>query len=197
MISTCNELVQSGFGCPLHQLVALVGHALQHGLRSGGIASDRETLQPAAAAEILGEDVGRALGHVFPLKRIIASRRHLDKEALGWSRKPGHGLEALEDLLRNAERRASQQRYDDAVGRFYRAMELTEQLLLKQGVCKQVGKQGIETGSDKIDCLPTPIQEKWRIKAARKTSDSQSIFKIGLTDGFELLGDLGHPTGLA
>jgi len=134
---------------------------------------------------------------VFPLKRIIASRRLLDKEAQEWPWMPGHGLEAVEDLLRNAERRASQERYDDAVGRFYRAMELTEQLLLKKGVCKQVGMQGIETGSVKIDCLPAPIQEKWRFKAASKTSDSQSIFKIGLTDGFDLLGDLGHPTGLA
>jgi hypothetical protein len=33
----------------------------------------------------------------------------------------GHGYEIVEDLLLNAERRAMQDRYDDAVGRLYRA----------------------------------------------------------------------------
>jgi hypothetical protein len=44
----------------------------------------------------------------------------------------GHGYEIVEDLLLNAERRAMQDRYDDAVGRLYRALELLVQIRLLQ-----------------------------------------------------------------
>ena len=90
---------------------------------------------------------------------------------------PGHGLEAVEDLLRNAERRASQQRYDHAVGRFYRAMELTEQLLLKQGVCKQVGKQGIETGNDKIAGAKLVKLNKLRVDLANLYTKRSAAYR--------------------
>lgn len=133
---------------------------------------------------------------LFPLKRVIWSRQLLDQEARPWPSMPGHGLEVVEDLLRNAERRVRQMRYDDAVGRLYRAMELTEQILLKQGVCQKVGKQGIETGNVRLDSLPAEIQTKWRGRAEHKTDAPNGDFKIGLKDGFDLLGDLGHPTGL-
>lgn len=136
---------------------------------------------------------------LFPLKRVIGSRRLLDKEAESqrWPQMKGHGLEAVEDLLRNAERRAGQERYDDAVGRVYRAMELTEQVLLKISVCEQVGAGGIETANVRIECLPAEIQEHWQRKAETKTDASSKGLKIGLADGFDLLSDLGHPTGLA
>lgn len=136
---------------------------------------------------------------LFPLKRVIASRRLLDKEAeeQRWPQMKGHGLEAVEDLLRNAERRAAQERYDDAVGRLYRAIELTEQLLLKLAVTAQVGAAGIDTASLDPDQLPQDIQSRWREKAARQTSgEGGNTLKIGLVDGFDLLADLGHPTGL-
>lgn len=136
---------------------------------------------------------------LFPLKRVIASRRLLDKEAEAqrWPQIKGHGLEAVEDLLRNAERRASQERYDDAVGRLYRAMELTEQLLLKIGICDQVGPDGIDTANVQVDRLPDAIQAQWRIKDRPKTGLSNQGLKIGLADGFDLLSAIGHPTGLA
>jgi len=139
---------------------------------------------------------------LFPLKRVIGSRRLLDKKAeeQRWPQKKGHGLEAVEDLLRNAERRASQERYDDAVGRLYRAMELTEQLLLKIGVCDQVGPDGILTGAVDLDRLPEAIRPRWQAKAAQtnagKISGKAKLLKIGLADGFDLLAGLGHPTGL-
>jgi len=136
---------------------------------------------------------------LFPLKRVIASRRLLDREAeeQRWPQMKGHGLEAVEDLLRNAERRAGQQRYDDAVGRLYRAMELTEQLLLKLAVCDQVGPNGIDTANVQVDRLPAAIQAQWRSKAEGKTSNTVKGLKIGLADGFDLLAALGHPTGQA
>lgn len=136
---------------------------------------------------------------LFPLKRVIGSRRIMDKEAeeQNWPRMKGHGLEAVEDLLRNAERRAGQERYDDAVGRLYRAMELTEQLLLKIAVTDKVGAGGIDTGAVDLDRLPAQIQTRWRHKAAAAGSaESGKALKIGLADGYDLLADLDHPTGL-
>jgi CRISPR-associated protein (TIGR02710 family) len=139
---------------------------------------------------------------LFPLKRVIGSRRLLDKQAeeQRWRQMKGHGLESVEDLLRNAERRAAQERYDDAVGRLYRAMELTEQLLLKIGVCDQVGPDGILTGAVDLGRLPEAIQPDWQAKAAKvnagEESDKPKSLKIALADGFDLLADLGHPTGL-
>lgn len=138
---------------------------------------------------------------LFPLKRVIGSRRLLDTEAENqrWPQMKGHGFEAVEDLLRNAERRASQERYDDAVGRLYRAMELTEQLLLKMGVCDQVGPDGILSGAVDLDRLPEAIRPRWRAKTDQANageSGKPKPLKIGLADGFDLLADLGHPTGL-
>jgi CRISPR-associated protein (TIGR02710 family) len=135
---------------------------------------------------------------LFPLKRVIASRRLLDRaaEEQNWPQMKGHGLEAVEDLLRNAERRDTQERFDDAVGRLYRAMELTAQLLLKLAVTDQVGGEGIDTDAVALDRLPEAIQPGWREVAARKANGNQdATLKIGLTDAYDLLADLDHPTG--
>jgi CRISPR-associated protein (TIGR02710 family) len=135
---------------------------------------------------------------LFPLKRVIASRRLLDQTAAEqkWPQMKGHGLEAVEDLLLNAERRATQERFDDAVGRLYRAMELTAQLLLKLAVTDQVGREGIETAAVALDRLPAAIQPRWREVAARKANGKQAAtLEIGLSDAYNLLADLGHPTG--
>lgn len=153
------------------------------------------------AVEVLTQLGDRRLDQrlLFPLKTVIASRRVLDRDAdeQNWPQKRGHGLEAVEDLVRNAERRATQERYDDAVGRLYRAMELTEQLLLKLTVIQQVGDEGIETADVALDRLPADIQPHWRDKAAGKANGKQNTkLKIGLTEAFDLLADLGHPTGL-
>ena len=59
----------------------------------------------------------------------------------------GHGFEWVEDLLLNAQRRAEQERFDDAVGRMYRATELTAQIWLKIA-------HGIETGDVKVESVP-------------------------------------------
>jgi len=152
------------------------------------------------ALEVLTQLGDRCLDQqlLFPLKRVIASRRLLDPvaEEQKWPQMKGHGLEAVEDLLLNAERRATQERFDDAVGRLYRAMELTAQLLLKLAVTDQVGPDGIETAAVALDLLPAAIQPRWREVAASKSNGKQgSKLEIGLTDAFDLLADLGHPTG--
>jgi CRISPR-associated protein (TIGR02710 family) len=153
------------------------------------------------AVEVLSQLNDRSLDEplLFPLKRVIFSRRLLDRtaEEEKWPQMKGHGLEAVEDLLRNAERRATQERYDDAVGRLYRAMELTAQLLLKVAVAEKVGSEGIDTGRVDLDCLPAGIQPRWRELAATKAATGRAqALRIGLSDSYDLLADLDHPTGL-
>jgi len=126
---------------------------------------------------------------LFPLKRVVGSRRILDPvaETEKWSYMPGHGLEAVEDLLRNAERRAAQDRYDDAVGRLYRAMELTEQILLKKTA-------DIDTADVDIEKLPEQLQGVYRTK--KEASGDGGKLQLALTNAYDLLADLEHPVGL-
>jgi CRISPR-associated protein (TIGR02710 family) len=127
---------------------------------------------------------------LFPLKRVIGSRCLLDQEAAQqrWPAMKGHGLEAVEDLLRNAERRAAQDRYDDAVGRLYRAMELTEQILLKKTA-------GIDTADVDSEKLPPQLQDGYRRKKA--ASGEHGSLKLGLMQSYDLLAELEHPVGLS
>lgn len=128
-------------------------------------------------------------GLLFPLQRVMQSRDLLltpatpAKAAL----KKGsiHGLEAVEDLLLNAQRRSAQERYDDAVGRLYRSMELTVQLLLA------IDHGGIRTGDLDLQLLPEDLRATYEAKRAGPKNSIQ----LGLTDSFDLLAALGHPVG--
>lgn len=126
---------------------------------------------------------------LFPLKRVVGSRQILDQQAAKekWPSRPGHGLESVEDLLRNAERRAAQDRYDDAVGRLYRAMELTVQILLKQSA-------GIETADVAIQKLPQHLQATYQER--KEATATGSKLQLGLLNAYELLADLEHPVGM-
>jgi CRISPR-associated protein (TIGR02710 family) len=126
---------------------------------------------------------------LFPLKRVVGSRRLLDRQAEEekWPFMPGHGLEAVEDLLRNAERRAAQDRYDDAVGRLYRAMELTEQILLKKSA-------GIDTADVAIEKLPQHLQDAYQERKNANTDGG--TLKLALVNAYDLLSDLEHPVGM-
>lgn len=65
----------------------------------------------------------------------------------------GHGFELVEDLLLNAERRATRGRHDDAVGRCYRALELTAQTWLRQ-------RWEIDTSSVDLSRIPESIKPR-------------------------------------
>jgi CRISPR-associated protein (TIGR02710 family) len=126
---------------------------------------------------------------LFPLQRVMQSRDLLlnpaspAKAAL----KKGaiHGLEAVEDLLLNAQRRAAQERYDDAVGRLYRSMELTVQLLLV------MDHGGIRTGDLDVQLLPEDLRATYE----PKRSGPKNTIQLGLADSYDLLAALGHPVG--
>lgn len=113
------------------------------------------------------------------LKRVIHSRSTID---LDFNIEPnaaikGHGYEIVHDLLLNADRRAIQGRYDDAVGRLYRALELLAQVRLSMA-------HGIETGDLDPTKLPAHLQAKF------------DRDKIALRQSYDLLSQLdGDPIG--
>jgi hypothetical protein len=104
--------------------------------------------------------------------QFVSHCRVLDALA---GRAAGHGLEAVEDLLCNAERRAAQERYDDAVGRVYRAIELTAQVWLQ-------ARYGINTSAVATDAVPEPC----RGKLERLRAEDGAI-KIGLLSAWDLI----------
>src|SRR5271157_594269 len=91
------------------------------------------------------------------------------------SESQGHGFEWVEDMLLNAERRALQERFDDAVGRIYRAVELIAQVWL------QVARD-IQTGDIKMELVP----ETKRTDVERCRERDGSI-KIGLLLAWDLV----------
>ena len=89
-----------------------------------------------------------------------------------------HGFEAVEDLLLNAERRAHQQRFDDAVARLYRAIELAGQLLLKI-------RYGLDTGRVDISLLPEALQARYAEQQV-----ARGKVQLALVEAYTLLAKL-------
>jgi len=93
------------------------------------------------------------------------------------------GCAKVADLILNAERRAVQERYDDAVARLYRAMEMLAQEQLK-------GKWGIDTSNVDLALIPPAQQEKYR-----ELQSPDGRIQLALRKSYELLVDLGDPIG--
>lgn len=117
---------------------------------------------------------GQAVPYWLYLKRIT-----------GVDAKQHSGYEPVFDLLRNAERRATQGRYDDAVARLYRACELFAQTRL------QKRQQSLDSSNLDITLLPDHLHAKY---AALSDGGDKKI-KLGLRQDYELLVDLGDPVG--
>lgn len=82
------------------------------------------------------------------------------------------GYLLVKDLLANAARRAEQGRYEDAIARHYRAVELTAQIWLSTG-------HNIQTSNVTYDAIPDSLP--WKSDA----KDSGSL-KVGLLRAWEL-----------
>lgn len=86
------------------------------------------------------------------------------------------------DLLANAKRRADLElKFDDAVARLYRAMEVLEQITL-------IENYGIETANVKEKEIPETLREEYLLKYEDK---QDSKVKIPLFAAFRLLKELG------
>lgn len=88
----------------------------------------------------------------------------------------------IADLISNAMRRGDvENKYDDAVARLYRVMELIAQYRLRD--------HGIEsTGRVSVDRIPIELRKKWNIT-------HEETVEIGLQKDYELLQNFGDPLG--
>lgn len=113
--------------------------------------------------------------------RVVAQWRFL--KALTGERATGY--EAVLDLVRNAERRAARGRYDDAVARLYRALEMFAQVRLSQ-LNPPLSASNLE-----VSTLPEGLQHKY--ESLRDPVDHR--IKLGLRQDYELLMELADAVG--
>lgn len=100
------------------------------------------------------------------------------------------GYEPVLDLLRNAERRAARGRFDDAVARLYRAIELFAQTRLRQH------EPSLDSSNLDLDCLPEPIRPAYeKIRELNQMRGWGSEVKLGLMEDYTLLVELEDPLG--
>ncbi len=132
----------------------------------------------------------KSLGVLFS---FFANARE-EREALesAKSAQPGEGSPKREplgylvaDLIRNAERRAAAGRYDDAVGRLYRALELWAQMLL-------LSRHGITTARVDLEELLQRAPQLRETDLAARSSPA----KLGLIDAWDVLSALDNSEGV-
>ncbi|MDR4506848.1 MAG: TIGR02710 family CRISPR-associated CARF protein [Candidatus Brocadiaceae bacterium] len=84
-----------------------------------------------------------------------------------------------EDIIFNAERRAAQGRYEDAVGRIYRAIEMIAQIRLKKDYQQS-------TDDVSMDALSI-LGEAWKDRLEKNKNDDTGKIQTGLRMSYELL----------
>jgi CRISPR-associated protein (TIGR02710 family) len=92
----------------------------------------------------------------------------------------------LHDLLANARRRARRRRWDDAVARLYRAVEVGAQARLLEGY-------SIATGAVRIDALPAALRSEPDL--CRPGRRDPACAQWGLQQAYGALELLGDPLG--
>jgi len=137
----------------------------------------------------------KLLSYYLVLKQIVAKKQKVTKNREERS-EDDNKLEELSyemvlDLLRNAERRAYQKRFDDAVARLYRAIEMFAQIRLYTKYNINPGNITPET----IQTLP-PNAQKFLSIEYEKNKDEKGKLKIALTKCYELLYALEDPVGV-
>jgi len=89
-----------------------------------------------------------------------------------------NGYEPVWDLVLNADRRAAQGRYDDAVGRIYRALELMAQIRLRRNY-------QIRTAAVLPERIPEAIRPTFL--EGRLADPETGTFRVGLFDSWKIL----------
>ena len=102
----------------------------------------------------------------------------------------GHNLKCfyvLASMLNNARRRAEEHKYDDAIARLYRSLELIAQIKLKD--------YNVTTSNVDINQLKGKVDENYLnvLEAARDKNEGK--IKIGLTQDYILLNHLDDELG--
>ncbi len=118
--------------------------------------------------------------------QVVPQWRFL-KRLVGQDRPSGY--EPVLDLVRNAERRAARGRYDDAVARLYRAIELLAQARLRIA-------HGIDTGNVRPESLPEPLRPRYEERQKLQVALGwEQTLKLGLWEAYHLLAELDDPLG--
>ncbi len=130
-----------------------------------------DTFNHQKALELIEPYGSRFYPYIINLKNILGKSKATD-------------YEIVSDLLNNAERRAAQKHYDDAVARLYRAIELFAQIRLEK-------EYDYKSGEMRLEQLPDHLQEEYR----RRIRDGKLM--LGLREDYELLLKLGDPFGKA
>lgn len=110
---------------------------------------------------------------------VFKIARQKEKFASSTDIKDKFSQEILADLLANAQRRGQEGKYDDAVARLYRVVEVISQMLL--------ARRNIDTSGIKLEDLPSGWKEDYR--------ESKDPIKLGLEKAFLLLESLGEDIG--
>lgn len=128
-------------------------------------------------------DHARARQLLEPYQSHFVPQWRFLKALVGLERATGY--EPVLDLVRNAERRAERGRYDDAVARLYRALEMLAQTRLGQRT------PSLDTGDLDTSALPEKLRRKY--EAWRDATDGK--VRIGLRQTYDLLAGLDDPLG--
>jgi CRISPR-associated protein (TIGR02710 family) len=131
----------------------------------------------ATAAHVLGTIQSQIVPQWIFLKKLTGHTRST-------------GYEPVLDLVRNAERRAARGRFDDAVARLYRAIELLAQTRLNQR------EPPLNSSNLDIERLPEALWPPY--KQMREINEMRGWgpeVKLGLMDDYILLVDLDDPLG--
>jgi len=115
---------------------------------------------------------------------------HLD-ELAKWEKEGGPAPYRLVwDLAANAERRANQGRYEDAILRLYRSIELIAQIRMKT-------QYNIDTSNIREEDLDRTLDERHRESVKKKILQHQGDkYTAGLLASYQLLAKLEDPLGL-
>ncbi|MGH9353536.1 MAG: TIGR02710 family CRISPR-associated CARF protein, partial [Terriglobia bacterium] len=89
----------------------------------------------------------------------------------------------LQELLANADRRAKQGRYDDAIGRLYRAAELFAQAKLREAF-------GAKLGKVQRDSVPQEQLDRW---VATFGEGHDGMYKFGIDDDLKAMAFSQNP----
>lgn len=128
-------------------------------------------------------DHRKALDLLTPYGKDFSSYIVILKKIL--KRTKSAGYELVADLFNNAERRAVQKHYDDAVARLYRATELFAQLRLEK-------MRGCKLGQVNLEELPEHLRPEYS-----KYAKEEGKLLLGLREDYELLHKLQDPVGIA
>jgi len=135
------------------------------------VAFDRwDKFEHEKALELLQPYDKDFFAYIIPLKRILKKTK-------------ANGYELVGDLLNNAERRASQQRYDDAIARLYRATELFAQIRIEKTKGYKLGKLTLKE-----------LDEELRPEYRKYMKENDRLL-LGLREDYELLYKMKDPIG--